>query len=322
MKLYGKEKLTERLAEFAEAGRFPHAVLFSGDKGTGKSVMAKYTAKLFLCEKKGGIPCDMCAACHKAEKNIHPDLIDVLWEMPKGKYAVTELRELLAEGIIKPNDGDVKVYVFREAETMNDTCQNALLKFIEEPSDFNRFVFTANSVGAILPTILSRVVTISMPPCGEKDCKAALIDSGIPEDKSEELIADFGANIGKCLDAYGNETEMQVVEIVKAISQGLAEKNEFKTAAAFARLSNRDLQQKALPLLLKVFRDGMVYTAELDSFESPCREQAVRLAQSVPLKRLDLAAREIQTFIERQSLNPNVQLACAVYASRLCELIL
>lgn len=322
MKLYGKEKLVERLSEFVSAERFPHAILFSGDKGMGKGVMAKYAAKLWLCAKHGETPCESCNPCRKAEAGIHPDVIDVLSEMPKGKYSAEDFRNLVAEGIIKPNDGDVKVYIFRDVETMNDTCQNALLKFIEEPSDFNRFIFTANALGPVLPTIISRVVTVPMPPCSEESCKTALIDSGIPQDKADVLINDFGTNIGRCLSAFGDETEMTVIDIVSAISAGLAEKNEFKTAAAFARLSGRDLQQKALPVLLSVLRDSMVCAAGVSRFDSPCKEQAVKLARSVPLKRLDAAAKKVQTFIIQQNFNPNVQLACAVYASELCALIL
>ena len=75
MKLYGKAPLTELLTSTAAENRLPHAILLTGESGSGRRTIAKYIAKLFIC---GAPPCGGCAACNKIDQDSHPDVIYVL----------------------------------------------------------------------------------------------------------------------------------------------------------------------------------------------------------------------------------------------------
>ena len=149
MKLYGKSGLKQRLDGITAKGRLSHAVLFSGHSGIGKKTLARYTAELFLCENGA---CGSCPTCRNIENDTHPDVIFVKKQCD-GKYAIDLFREVMSSTVIRPNNGDVKVYVFEDCDTMRPEHQNALLKLIEEPADYLRFVFTCENTSVIPETV-------------------------------------------------------------------------------------------------------------------------------------------------------------------------
>ena len=187
MQLYGKDGLQKRLTDIAVKNRLPHAILLHGDSGSGKKVMARYIAKLFLCEtliSKGNssadecCPCESCPACRSINADEHPDVIFVK-QLCGGKYSMDQFRAVLSGTVIKPNNGGVKVYVFEDCGDMRVQHQNALLKLIEEPADYLRFVFTCENSNSILETILSRVTEFEVSPMSVTECAECLIDSGV-----------------------------------------------------------------------------------------------------------------------------------------------
>ena len=120
MRLYGKETLKKRLDAYAAEGRLPHAILLCGERGAGKRVMANYIAKLFMC---GAKPCDSCPVCSKIDSFAHPDIIFVKRECggkynldETGKNGLVSMRRVMESIVIKPNDGDVKIYAFEDAD--------------------------------------------------------------------------------------------------------------------------------------------------------------------------------------------------------------
>ena len=100
--LYGKDELKETLDETARKGRLSHAIMFSGRKGSGKKVLARYTARLFLCENHA---CGNCPTCRNIDMGAHPDVIFVR-EALGGKYSMEPLKEIIRGTVVKPNNGD------------------------------------------------------------------------------------------------------------------------------------------------------------------------------------------------------------------------
>jgi DNA polymerase-3 subunit delta' len=135
-----------------ESGRFPHAVLLLGET-------ADEAVRLYKCDPA--------------------DTVYVKESMPFNEkktaqiYSIKPLREIIANGNYRPQFGDTRVFVFNEFDTMSEICQNSLLKFIEEPHKFNRFVMTAESKSKILPTILSRIVIVGHAALSVPDCEIA-----------------------------------------------------------------------------------------------------------------------------------------------------
>ncbi len=92
MRLYGKEPLVEVLEEAAGENRLSHAILLTGEKGSGRRTMAKFIAKQFMC---GAVPCESCVVCNKIDADGHPDIIYVQQKCKDGKYNIDDVRRTL-----------------------------------------------------------------------------------------------------------------------------------------------------------------------------------------------------------------------------------
>ena len=154
-------------------GRVPHAVLLEGPEKCGKTVCAKQVAARILCEGENR-PCGSCISCKKAAQNSHPDIITVEKEAGKQQFSVELVRTMRDDAYIMPNESRYKVFIVRNAHEMNANAQNALLKILEEPPQHCVFILTAVSRTRLLPTIMSRVVTVGLSHPSPQECLEVL----------------------------------------------------------------------------------------------------------------------------------------------------
>ena len=163
---YSNEKAKQTLVNFITDGRLPHALLLEGEAGCGKTHFARLAACAMLCQSEQK-PCGQCRNCRLILQDTHPDVLVVSPDSPEKPYAVSALRDLIVSCYVLPNDGDKKIYILRNIHEMSEQAQNTLLKIIEEPPAHVLFILTCQSRARILPTILSRVVTLTLSPCSE-----------------------------------------------------------------------------------------------------------------------------------------------------------
>lgn len=312
MKLYGKSGLKSRLDGIAEKGRLSHAVLFSGHSGAGKKTLAKYTAQLFLCENGA---CGECPTCRNIENGIHPDVIFVR-EQCGGKYAMEPFRQVLSGTVVKPNNGDCKVYVFEDCDTMRPDHQNSLLKLIEEPAEHLRFVFTCENTSVIPETVLSRVTEFEVPDTPVKDCGQALIDSGVDAAKARELSEMFAGNIGKCKAVLDGGDEAQLIETARKAAAALGARDRFGLAAALAERTERPEFGQVMEYLSRIVRDALAVKCggEADFFgKKESKKIAESFSESELLNILDTGLE----IAKNEGLNLNLSLTAAYFVSRI-----
>ncbi len=260
MRLYGKNTLKERLDAIAARDHLPHAIMLYGEKGTGRRVMANYIAKLFMC---GASPCESCPTCSKINANAHPDVIFVKKECG-GKYGLDEsksgqisIRRIMEGVVVKPNDGDIKVYVFEDSDEMSVQIQNTLLKLIEEPAPFLRFVFTCENTDSIIETIRSRVTEFEVPRASADECAQMLTDSGYPAAQSKELAETLSGNIGKCLDILSGEGDTLFMETARKAAAAIGKKDAYSLAASLSEQTGRPEFASVLGYLTEILRDAL-----------------------------------------------------------------
>lgn len=317
MKLYGKSAELERLGQFYRSGRFPHALLFCGEKGLGKTVLADYTAMLRLCESDGERPCMECRSCRRIEEHIHPDVIYPFRE--NGKYNVETLRGVINEALRLPNDGGLRVIIFEQLDSMSEKCQNTLLKFIEEPSPFNCCIFTAESKATILETIISRVAVINVTETPKSECLRALADFGVDSSRAEELYGLYGGNIGKCLAAEDG-SDAEIFRLAAEFAKGLCCGKEYDCAVRLAAVKTREDAGAVLSILRELFAKAAVLRSG-GSADGALSETARQLSQKFDLKTITELYDEAGALNASLSSNPNLQLFNAHCCARMFSII-
>ena len=281
-KIYGNEYLLGTLNNMRQCGRMAQSVIFYGEKGSGRKLMAKYYTAQLLCEHPvDGVPCGVCASCRNVESNSHPDVLYVPTEGKLEGYSVRLAKSVGNDAYIKPNNNTGrKVYIFRDCRNMNTQAQNALLKLIEEPPEYAYFLFTAESKYEFLPTIISRCVCFGVSACTEAEAELSLKESGFGSSEIRDALSCFHGNIGMCTDYIVNENLRKQVDLTKRIAESIIRRDEYGLNAAFYSIgSGRGDIREVLSMIDKLIRDSAVLSRDRDAKTVGCfREAAVQLS--------------------------------------------
>lgn len=163
--------------------KLPHAYIVSSASENARMGKAFYLAEKMLCQADGERPCGVCRDCRKVRARVHPDLafIERITD-DKGKQKkeilVDQVRAMGADAYVIPNEAAAKVYIIKDADTMNEQAQNAALKILEEPPRGVHFILCVSNPERLLVTVRSRCVLVSC--AGEEDA----------EDESSAALAD------------------------------------------------------------------------------------------------------------------------------------
>lgn len=312
MKLYGKSGIKQQLDDIAAQSRLPHAILFSGNSGAGRKTLARYTAELFLCESNA---CGACAVCRNIESNTHPDVIFVKAKFD-GKYSAALVREILSDAVIRPNNGDIKIYVFEDCDSMNTECYNALLKIIEEPPDHLCFIFTCENTGVIPKTVLSRVTEYEVFDTPIKDCEQALCDSGVDSSKARELSKMFVGNIGKCRAVLDGGDEVKLIETARRAAEALGKRSGFELCAALSEQSGRAEFGRVMEYLSRMIRDALAvqYGGSAEFFG---KKESKKIAENYSAEELTEMLNVAFEVAGNEIYNLNIQLTATYFVSRI-----
>lgn len=237
---YSNEKAKQTLVNFITDGRLPHALLLEGEAGCGKTHFARLTACAALCRSEQK-PCGSCRSCRLILQNTHPDVRVISPDAAEKPYGVNALRELILSCYVLPNDGEKKVYILRNIHEMSEQAQNTLLKIIEEPPAHVIFILTCRSRARILPTILSRVVTLSLSPCTEELCAKALMER-IPSADEEQCLLmarQCGGNIGRALTILQDERLSAIHSDAQETAQLICSGSEFDLLCLLSRYNRK-----------------------------------------------------------------------------------
>lgn len=160
--LLGQERINSILTESLKQSRIAHAYLFVGPRGTGKTSTARLLAKSANCtDRKDGEPCDTCASCTTFDQGTHPDYYEIDAASNSGIDHIRELQELL---VVPPALGQYRIIVIDEVHGLSKSAFNALLKTLEEPPAHLILILATTEVEKVLPTIVSRCITLEFHP--------------------------------------------------------------------------------------------------------------------------------------------------------------
>lgn len=262
--IVGHERIITQLQNGIRQRKVSHAYLFCGEDGSGKHLMANAFAKTLLCEAGGIEACGMCKSCKQAQSGNHPDIKTVRREKGKASLGVKEIREqVVSDAQIKPYCSNYKIYVIEDAGKMTEEAQNALLKTIEEPPEYGIFLLLAEKREVILPTLLSRCVTLSFHPVETGKIRKYLMEKkAISIDVAQSAAAFSGGRIGRAILFTESEDFAKLRDEVLYLVKNI---DTFTMAEVTERVKffagQKDTLADALNMMALWYRDVLLYKA-------------------------------------------------------------
>lgn len=165
--MVGQEHVVQALANALGSQRLHHAYLFTGTRGVGKTTVSRILAKSLNCtgpDGTGGItaqPCGVCPACRDIDAGRFVDYTELDAASNRG---VEEISQLLEQAVYKPVVGRFKVFMIDEVHMLSSTAFNAMLKTLEEPPDYLKFVLATTDPQKVPVTVLSRCLQFNLRP--------------------------------------------------------------------------------------------------------------------------------------------------------------
>lgn len=281
-----------------------HAYILSGAGGLGKKHLASEVCLAFACEK--GEACGACPSCLSAKKGANPDIISLLRNDEK-EYPIAEIRELISQIHKKPN-GEYKLIVINDAHLLNEKCQNALLKTIEEPPPYAVFIFVCENKLSLLPTVRSRSLFLELHPWKEDEMKKAF---PIGADK-EFLFSLSGGNPEMLLSSASDDEFINLRDAAINSFNNLVFSDEFGVYDALGIwMSHKDRISTMLDCLSLFLRDIMFFCfGQNESITNTDKLKDIQgIAQKIS-KRSALSVTELVTaFIAERSKYDNLSMA-------------
>lgn len=280
-----KKNLAENLGELIKNDRLPHAILLQGGSSELRAQLSAFLSRAFVCESNAK-PCGVCRHCIKATENNHPDVITLDPAAIGEKiFKISLVRELKDDAYIIPNEAQKKVYILKSADKMNIQAQNALLKLIEEPPMYARFILECESSSPMLETIMSRVTSFDL------GAEAYDISDELKQ-KADDLAQKLAA-------ALLNPTELGFMRF----------SSEFE--------KDKNLFEPVLPLLQLIFRDALAVKVGSKAVLSEHSELCGKIASRLTLKSIMRIIEEIDSFKESILRNANKNLLITRFTSQI-----
>ncbi|MCW5235196.1 DNA polymerase III subunit gamma/tau [Verminephrobacter eiseniae] len=175
--MVGQEHVVQALSNALTRQRLHHAYLFTGTRGVGKTTVARILAKSLNCQGpdgQGGItatPCGICPACSDIDSGRFVDYTELDAASNRG---VDEVQSLLEQAVYKPVQGRFKVFMIDEVHMLTNTAFNAMLKTLEEPPEYLKFVLATTDPQKVPVTVLSRCLQFNLRPMAPQTVRAHL----------------------------------------------------------------------------------------------------------------------------------------------------
>ena len=287
--MVGQEHVVQALSNALTTQRLHHAYLFTGTRGVGKTTVSRILAKSLNCQGpdgQGGItatPCGVCQACRDIDSGRFVDYTELDAASNRG---VDEVQSLLEQAVYKPVQGRFKVFMIDEVHMLTNTAFNAMLKTLEEPPEYLKFVLATTDPQKVPVTVLSRCLQFNLRPMAPETVLEHLVKvlqtEEVPaEQQALRLLA--RAARGSMRDAlsltdqaiaFGNGTLVEAG--VRQMLGSVDRSHVFRLIEALATTDGKTVVETSEALR----RDGFSAASTLEEMTSVL--QAMAVLQAVP----------------------------------------
>lgn len=271
--IIGQEQIKEHLHTALTRNQISHAYVICGERSSGKEYIARLFAMALQCEKRNSgtddvpIPCNECHSCKQALTDNQPDIIRVQHEKPN-TIGVEDIRTQINQDIvIKPYSSPYKVYIINEGEKMTPQAQNALLKTLEEPPAYAVILILTTNMDAMLPTILSRCVSLHMKPAPDNEIRKYLMEQlQVPDYKADVCVAFARGNVGKAKALATSEEFDNIKADAVSLLKYIGDMDMSETVEAIKKISEYKFNiDDYLDIIAVWYRDVLLFKATSDA---------------------------------------------------------
>ncbi|MCG5052329.1 MAG: DNA polymerase III subunit delta' [Myxococcales bacterium] len=260
--VFGQDAAVARLVRAVGQGRVPHAYLFEGPDGVGKKSTALALGVAMLCPQAPGRGCGACDVCHRALAGLHPDLRTFAPEARELKKE--EADEIVALASERPHEGPARLIVVDEADRLNASAANCLLKTLEEPAAGNHLVLVTAAPARLLETIRSRTQRVRFSPLAPGAISAWLEARGTPPEKAQVAAALANGSLARASTLVAGDDDealWSAVSRLRSAAAGNLVGPIMDAAASFAGKEAREGLLDTLDLLGRLYRDALMAAA-------------------------------------------------------------
>jgi DNA polymerase-3 subunit delta' len=309
----GNEQIKKILKLSLSKGRLPNSLLFAGPPGVGKLKAAANLAKALNCLELKDDCCDRCDSCLRIDRGQHPNVRIISREKNREQIVKEQIDEINYLSRLRPWNQGKLVFIIDEADRMNETVANSLLKTLEEPRPFVYFILVTEDLPVILPTIRSRCQVLKFKPISQEDIEKALINRGLSEDRASLIAMTTDGNLELALSLSWDEfiagrdrawllfkkmVEVEEAEHLLNLTTGRAKKDilgEFKKTLSFFSVFFRDL------ILISQGETRYLLNSDL-------RSELVAFSPVVPVEKAVSGVKQIEDFLNSLKKNPNLSI--------------
>ena len=196
-----------------DASQLKHAYIIASEDDEECFSIAMKIASAAVCRGSKDLPCGECSACRKAAGGNHPDIKVIRkGDDPDSKNVISvgQVRDVVLDASVLPNEADRKVYIFRDGKYMNDQAQNAALKLIEEPPEGVIVILCGEKPENFLQTVRSRCIEIVSGATKKEKTESDLL--------ADEYLATVATgNVLKVYEFCENHNDMKIPEAIDFI---------------------------------------------------------------------------------------------------------
>ena len=168
----GQEHVVKTLRNAIESNRIANAYLFIGPRGIGKTTTSRIFAKALNCTSPNGVePCGKCVNCEEIARGASLDVTEL---DAASHNKVDDVKPIIEAVEFKPTSSRFKIFIIDECHMLSNAAWNALLKTLEEPPEYVRFIFATTEGDKVLPTIISRCQRFDLRKIQTNDIVARL----------------------------------------------------------------------------------------------------------------------------------------------------
>lgn len=168
----GHAQAQARLSRAIERDQLHHGLIFVGPAGVGKATLARGLGAALHCKEAPAVGCGSCTSCRRIASGTHAGVEWLAPDEPGGRVKIEQARALAHRLEMAPFEGDRHLVVFDPADAIGEAGFNAMLKTVEEPRPGVHFVMIVTGLDVLLPTILSRCLTVRVGRLEDDDVAA------------------------------------------------------------------------------------------------------------------------------------------------------